>query len=58
MPTVAAPQTALTEPEAPDSSSGNMVYVPGFGWTESQGPNQVEYAEDMYESGDKTSIME
>lgn len=45
------------EPEAADSSSENMVYVPGFGWIESQGPNQVTYAEDMYENGNKIGIM-
>ena len=45
------------EPEAVDSSSENMVYVPGFGWIESQGPNQGEYAEDMYENGNKIGIM-
>ena len=48
------------EPEAisasPDSIF-NMVYVPGFGWLESQGPNHVEYAEDMYENGNKIGIM-
>ena len=45
------------EPEVTDSSSGNMIYVPGFGWIEGQGPNQVEYAEDMYENGNKIGIM-
>ena len=35
----------------------DMVYVPGFGWIESQGPNQVEYAEDMYENGNKIGSM-
>ncbi|MBQ7778315.1 MAG: hypothetical protein IJ396_05350 [Oscillibacter sp.] len=49
------------EPEAvsasPDSAPDNMVYVPGFGWIESQGPNHVEYAEDMYENGNKIGIM-
>ena len=45
------------ELEVTDSSSENMVYVPGFGWIESQGPNQVEYAEDMYENGNKIGIM-
>ena len=34
-----------------------MVYVPGFGWIESQGPNQVTYAADMYENGNKIGIM-
>ena len=36
----------------------DMVYVPGFGWIESQGPNHVEYAEDMYENGNKIGIMD
>ena len=45
------------EPEAADSSSENMVYVPGFGWIESQGPNQATCAEDMYENGNKIGIM-
>lgn len=48
------------EPEpapAPDSKPDNMVYVPGFGWIESQGPNHAEYAEDMYENGNKIGIM-
>lgn len=37
--------------------SGEMVYVPGFGWIENQGPNHVEYAEDIYENGNKVGIM-
>ena len=48
------------EPEpapAPDSAPDNMVYVPGFGWIESLGPNHVEYAEDMYENGNKIGSM-
>ena len=48
------------EPEpapAPDGAPDNMVYVPGFGWIESQGPNHAEYAEDMYENGNKIGIM-
>lgn len=50
----------LQEPEpapAPDSELDNMVYVPGFGWIENQGPNHVEYAENMYENGNKIGIM-
>ena len=42
---------------APDSAPDNMVYVPGFGWVESQGPNHAEYAEDMYENANKIGIM-
>ena len=45
------------EPIANDNELADMVYVPGVGWIESQGPNQVEYAEDMYENGNKIGIM-
>ena len=45
------------EPIANDNELADMVYVPGFGWIESQGPNQVEYAEDMYENGNKIGAM-
>ena len=48
------PPAAQTTIEPP---SGDMVYVEGFGWIESQGPNHVEYAEDMYENGNKIGIM-
>ena len=44
-------------PTTLDPQPGDMVYVPGFGWIESQGPNHVEYAEDMYENGNKIGIM-
>ena len=37
--------------------SGDMVYVEGFGWIESQGPNYIEYAADMYENGNKIGSM-
>ena len=48
--------TPQQEPE-PAPAPDNMVYVPGFGWVESQGPNHAEYAEDMYENGNKSGIM-
>lgn len=48
------PEPATT---SPDSAQNNMVYVPGFGWIESQGPNVCEYAEDMYENGNKIGSM-
>lgn len=66
-PTPAPPEkeksaTLEQEPEAalasPNSIPANMVYVPGFGWLESQGPNHFDYAEDMYENGNKIGIME
>ena len=53
----ATPQQETEPAPAPDSEPDNMVYVPGFGWIESQGPNHAEYAEDMYENGNKIGIM-
>ena len=53
----AAPQQEPEPAPVPDSEPDNMVYVPGFGWIESQGPNHAEYAEDMYENGNKIGIM-
>ena len=50
------PKTA-PESIANDNELADMVYVPGFGWIENQGPNHVEYAEDMYENGNKIGIM-
>ena len=45
------------DPIANDNELADMVYVPGFGWIRSEGPNHVEYAEDMYENGNKIGIM-
>lgn len=55
--TSAPAATPEPTPTAIDSQPDDMVYVPGFGWLESQGPNHVEYAEDMYENGNKIGIM-
>ena len=51
-----APET-VTNQTAIEPQSCDMVYVEGFGWIESQGPNHVEYAEDMYENGNKIGSM-
>ena len=57
------PEQDVTPPQQPepapalDSVSDNMVYVPGFGWIESQGLNHAEYAEDMYENRNKIGSM-
>lgn len=40
-----------------EPQSRDMVYVPGVGWIENQGPNRVEFATDMYENGNKIGIM-
>lgn len=37
---------------------GNMVYVPGFGWLESQGEGSVIHDEMMYENGNKVGSMD
>ncbi len=50
-------QESEPTPALPESASNNMVYVEGFSWLESQGPNHVEYAEDMYENGNKIGSM-
>ena len=51
IPSPASPQAVA------DPKPGDMVYVPGFGWLECQGPGEVIYAEDIYESGSKIGIM-
>ena len=55
-PTQPEPKSA-PEPLANDNELADMVYVPGFGWIQSEGPNHVEYAEDMYENGNKIGTM-
>lgn len=48
-----APVEPVTDPQ-PD----NMVYVPGFGWLESQGEGSVIHDEMMYENGNKVGSMD
>lgn len=50
-PTVQPPVTNQTV------QAGDMVYVPGFGWLESQGESTVTYDETMRETGNKVGIM-
>ena len=50
-PTPAPPQTNAM-PQA-----GDMVYVPGFGYLECQGPGEVTRSESMYENGNKVGTM-
>lgn len=47
-----APPKANTTPQA-----GDMVYVPGFGYLECQGPGEVTRSEAMYENGNKVGTM-
>ena len=37
--------------------AGDMVYVPGFGYLECQGPGEVTRSEAMYENGNKVGMM-
>ena len=51
------PDPTHEQPAVQPTQMSNMVYVEGFGWIESQGPNYVEYAADMYENGNKIGSM-
>lgn len=53
-----APEPAISQPATNQSvQAGDMVYVPGFGWFESQGEGTVTYNEGMRENGNKVGIM-
>ena len=47
-----APQQTNAMPQA-----GDLVYVPGFGYLECQGPGEVTRSEAMYENGNKVGTM-
>lgn len=53
--------TPVSEPTpaqtAIDPQPSDMVYVPGFGWLESQGEGTVIHDDMMYENGNKVGIM-
>lgn len=49
---VSAPPQTVADPQP-----GDMVYVPGFGWLECQGPGEVIHDEIIYENGNKIGIM-
>lgn len=46
------------EPQGGDTNAAGQTYLPGFGWIENSGENQVIHADDMYENGNKIGIME
>ena len=50
------PATEQPAEEAPLAQDG-MVYVPGFGCLQSEGPGEWSFSEDMYENGNKVGIM-
>ena len=52
------PEPAVQPPAANQTvQAGDMVYVPGFGWLESQGEGTVTYDENMRENCNKVGIM-
>lgn len=54
----AEPVAPAGTPQAGDTS-GNQIYVPGFGWVENHGGGgSGTVAEDMYENGNKIGIMD
>ena len=51
-------ETELPAPQPTiELQPGDEVYIPGFGWVPYEGPNHREYAEDMYENGNKIGTM-
>ena len=44
-------------PSAQTVQAGDMVYVTGFGWFESQGEGTVTHDENMHENGNKVGVM-
>lgn len=54
-PVVTAP--VHEQPAAGNTNSAGQVYVPGFGWIESQGEGTIIHDETIYENGNKVGIM-
>ena len=42
--------------ETPQPHDGT-IYVPGFGWLQSEGPGEWSISENMYENGNKVGLM-
>lgn len=52
------PEPVIQQPATSQTvQAGDMVYVPGFGWFESQGEGTVIYDEIMRENGNKVGVM-
>ena len=50
------PIAKLPAEEEPPAQDG-MIYVPGFGYLQSEGPGEWSVSENMYENGNKIGIM-
>ena len=61
-PPTVVPEPTSEEPiaespaEEPPAQNG-MIYVPGFGYLQSEGPGEWSVSESMYENGNKVGIM-
>ena len=59
-PTYTKEQTTVAEPSEPEAgstNSGGQVYVPGFGYVDNGGGNQVVEDYSIYENGNKIGSM-
>ena len=54
IPEPASIEESITKTSQPQDG---MVYVPGFGYLQSEGPGEWSFSEDMYENGNKVGIM-
>ena len=43
--------------ETPQATQGDMIYVPGFGYLQSEGSGEWSVSENMYENGNKVGSM-
>ena len=50
--------TVQTTAETPQATQDDMVYVPGFGYLQSEGAGEWSVSENMYENGNKVGSME
>ena len=50
-------ESAPNQPQGGDVQDGK-TYLPGFGYSENSGSNQENYAEDMFENGNKIGNMD
>ena len=59
IPGSAPTEAAAMQPtaETPLATQDDMVYVPGFGWLQSEGPGEWSVSENMYENGNKVGSM-
>ena len=59
IPKPAPTEELIAEPSAEETPQphDDMVYVPGFGWLQSEGPGEWSISENMYENGNKVGLM-